>query len=232
MRNMRQIVAVSFSLLGLGACETRAPIDSAVAPKMAAPKMAASAPPPSAGGGGPLQSDAGAPTASDTATTLAKTPPEPQPLVPEAGVVPTTPVPTATSCDELAAGGRTGDIDGFVWQAKVAGGPGSATWTFISLGYGCGLKRQAMDKVTVVEMNGADCAAARAWATNARFLEILGTGDGCQTRPGDEVTESFEVYIPGTIGGLARKTSGCAEPTLELERRCFRALAERLAPLP
>jgi hypothetical protein len=231
MRNVRQIVAVLAVSL-LGACETRAPIGGPGAP--AAPVTAAPAPPPSSspeGAGGTLQADAGAGPAIDAAAALMKMPEEQQPSVPEAGVGATPAGPAATSCDELAAGGRTGDIGGFVWQAKVAGGPGSATWSFVSLGYACGLKRQAMDKVTVVEMNAADCAAAHAWATNARFLEVLRTGDGCPTRLEDDVTESFEVHVPQSVS-LARKTSGCAEPTLELERRCFRALAERLAPLP
>jgi hypothetical protein len=77
-------------------------------------------------------------------------------------------------------------------------------------------------------MNDADCVASHAWARNPTFLAVLAGPDlGCAPGAGD-VTESFEVSL-GTAH-VARKTSNCANPTLDAERACFQALADRLVP--
>jgi hypothetical protein len=219
MCSTRQLVAV-LSFAVLAACQDRPALDVPVPSKAAAPS-----PPPSSGGGSPLQADAGA--------ALQKTPPEQQPVVPEAGVVGTAPPPPAQSCEELAAGGSSDKDSGFlVWQLQVTPGESSAALDFVSLGYSCGLKYQHANNVTVLDMNPADCAATHAWATNARFLEILRTGDGCASGDGKgNATESFEVSLSNGEH-LARKTSRCPEPTLDLERGCFRALIDRLFPAP
>lgn len=218
----RLIALLSLSLLA--ACEDRTPLDRQADPMAPAPP----APPPSSSGG-PFVSDAGTPAAADAATGLVTIPSEKQTDAREAGVVTGPPAPAATSCAELAAGGTSDELNGFVWQVVVTTGESSAAWDYVSLGYACGLKYQHANEVAVVTMNADDCAASHAWATNARFLEVLRTGDGCPSGDGRSTTEAFDVSIANREP-LGRKTSRCPEPTLDVERGCFRALVDRLFP--
>jgi hypothetical protein len=218
MRTTSLLGAV-LSLSLAAACDGRNVLDSH------AQSVVTQAPPPSApAGGGTLVADAGSAPQKP-----AEQNPEKQIVVaPDAGTTIIPAVPKA--CAELAAGGDSGDINGFVWQRQVADGQSSAALDYVSLGYSCGLKYQHADNARVVTMNAADCAAAHAWATNARFLEILRTGDGCPD-PADantkNATESFDVYTRDGQS-VSRKTWGCSEPTMDAERACFRALIDRL----
>jgi hypothetical protein len=208
MRTSRLLGAALLSLSLVAACDGRGALDSHAQPVVT-----------KAGGGAP-------PVAVE------QKPPETQIVAPDAGKTAEPPAPAAVDCAGLAAGGTSDDVDGFVWQRQVADGQSSAAYDYVSLGYGCGLKYQHDNDARVVTMDAADCAASHGWATNARFLEVLRTGDGCSIPPdllAKNATESFEVYLPGG-DQPRRKTYGCAEPTLDLERACFRALVDRLFP--
>jgi hypothetical protein len=66
---------------------------------------------------------------------------------------------------------------------------------------------------TSTTMSADDCAAARGWTTNERFLQILRTGDNCpygDGNPGDV----FDLTLTDE-GRVARKTYLCPEPTVE-----------------
>jgi hypothetical protein len=140
----------------------------------------------------------------------------------EAGVV-SSPVPS--SCDELAAGGAPDQLVDFTWQQQTGTCSGSACWTYVYIQMGCTLSVQRDNVIENFKLGPADCAAARGWATNARFLDVLRNGTGCAdgTNP-----ESFELTLTGDAP--RRKTWGCDEPVVDLERKCFGALAERFYP--
>jgi len=145
------------------------------------------------------------------------------------------------SCAELAAGGKPTQLRDFQWQYKV--GPlDSNNWPYdtVAIAHDCDLVYQKtnppLDAPPVmrtsttrnVTMNPTDCTAARSWATNARFLSVLDTGDGCPYGPGnhDDLFESD--LIDGT--SHRRKTYLCPEPTLDAVRACVSDLATRLFP--
>jgi hypothetical protein len=209
MREVGRLLASS-SLLLLVACEGRGTLDS---------PLVVTAPP----------SGGGADDAGGTPQAPVEKPPEKQIAAADGG---TAIAPMPASCTELAAGGTSDDVDGFMWQVMVADGQGSDAYDFVELGYSCGLKYQHANQPKAVTLDAADCAAAHGWATNTRFLQILRTGDGCAISPqmlGKNATEMFEVDIHGA-GSVARKTYQCPEPTLDIERGCFRALVDRLFP--
>ena len=107
------------------------------------------------------------------------------------------------SCEELVAGSLPDALVDFTWQHQMGTCSSSACWTIMTL-------------------SQADCAAARAWATNAHFVDVLRNGIGCSE---GMVPESFELTL--AQDAPRRKTWGCGEPTVVLERACWSALADR-----
>jgi hypothetical protein len=84
---------------------------------------------------------------------------------------------------------------------------------------------QRNDLMETFAMSLTDCAAARGWATSPLFLDVIRNGTGCA----DGMTpESFELTL--TQDAPQRKTWGCDEPVVNLERACFSALAGKYYP--
>ena len=137
-----------------------------------------------------------------------------------------TPSAAPRSCEELAAGGEPDALVDFEWEEQTGTCSGSSCWTYVFIETGCSLRVQRDDTEKTFVMTAADCAAARGCATNARFLDVIRNGTGCS----DGATpESFELtLVQGD--GPRRKTWGCAEPTVALERTCLGALADRVYP--
>jgi hypothetical protein len=142
------------------------------------------------------------------------------------------------SCAALAAAGAPVRLKTFEWDYQSPlpfDGPYQAPYDHITITDGCVLTYQGTIKppapkatTQTVTMDASDCAAARGWGTNARFLEVLATGDGCpygEGNPGD----AFELTL-SDIGDVRRKTYLCPEPTLEAVRACLRPLIARLFP--
>jgi len=145
------------------------------------------------------------------------------------------------SCAALAAAGEADQLDTFQWMYEVGptGGPYNRPYDTVSLAHGCQMTYQQTilppppppgpwSTTRTVTLNAADCTAARAWATNARVLDVLATGDDCpfgMGNPDDEI----EVYLlDGTMD--RRKTYLCPEPTLDALRACVSALVARSFP--
>jgi hypothetical protein len=79
-----------------------------------------------------------------------------------------------------------------------------------------------------VTLNAVDCTAARDWATNARVLDVLVTGDDCPSGTGNPDDEIEVSLTDGTMD--RRKTYQCPEPTLDALRACVSALVARSFP--
>jgi hypothetical protein len=146
------------------------------------------------------------------------------------------------SCSALAAAGAPARLSTFQWQYEV-GQPGplyGRPYDTVSFDAKCAITyqktifpvptAQSAPKSTTktVTMSAVDCAAARGWATNARFLEVLRTGDGCPYGMGNP-DDVFDLNLTDE-GRVARKTYLCPEPTLEAVRACLRPLVARLFP--
>jgi len=129
------------------------------------------------------------------------------------------------TCDELAAGGSPDQLVDFAWYEQTGTCSSSACSTYVSIEEGCMLMVQRNDLMKTFAMSPADCAAARGWATNPLFVDVIRNGTGCA----DGMTpESFELTL--TQDAPRRKTWGCDEPVVDLERACFNALAGRYDP--
>ncbi|HEX4407077.1 MAG TPA: hypothetical protein VH560_19695 [Polyangia bacterium] len=145
----------------------------------------------------------------------------------DAGAADRAPIP---SCATLAAAGAPTQLGSFQWMYGVgpAGDLYNRPYDTVTLENGCQLTYQAGTSTRTVTLNGADCAAARAWATNARFLDVLSTGDDCPYGIGNP-DDLFEVNLTdGTMDW--RKTYLCPEPTLDAVRACVNALVARSFP--
>jgi hypothetical protein len=219
MRSMVSAAIVTI-LVVLPACETTPPLDSNVAsqaPPVQAGADAAAASP----AGGPVAAKGGASTtfASDGGT-KADAP----------AVVLIVPPPQAppSSCEGLAAAGAPDTLVDFFWSDQVAPGQSSRVWDDLWIEQGCQLRFQHEDAQRTTTMSAGDCASARAWATNARVLEVLRTGVGCPYGDGN-ATETLELTLTDQ-GRVARKTYKCPEPTLEVLRACLRPLVDRYFP--
>jgi hypothetical protein len=146
------------------------------------------------------------------------------------------------SCAALAAAGKANQLQTFQWMYEVGpGGPGSYSRPYdtVTLTQACQMTYQktilprplppAQQSTTrTVTVGTADCAEARGWATNVRFLEVLDTGDDCPFGTGNP-DDVFEINL--TDGMLhQRKTYLCPEPTLDAVRACVSALVARSFP--
>jgi hypothetical protein len=132
------------------------------------------------------------------------------------------------TCDELAAGGVPEALTSFLWEWDPGCGPNACS-TSLSIERGCNLRiqRQTPGKAdgATAEMADAECRAARAWVTNALFLQVLRDGTGCEM---GKLAESFAVTLGG--GTTSRKTWDCSEPTVALARSCLQGLVDRHFP--
>jgi hypothetical protein len=215
---MRGALAVALAVLA--SCDGRAPLGSGVTGQAgSADRTAADAAAIPASGGGPVNArppkelDSGADTQSEVAANT-DTPTEP-------GEPP--------SCSVLAQGGAPDLLTDFMWQHQVTAGESSAAFDFVWIEGGCTLHYQHQNAERTMTMVSGDCADARSWVTNARFLEVLRTSDGCHTDNGGNATESFELTL--TNGEQPRrKTFLCPEPTVEAVRTCLRSLVVQLFP--
>jgi hypothetical protein len=146
------------------------------------------------------------------------------------------------SCAVLAAAGKADQLKTFQWMYEVGpGGSGSygRPYDTVTLTQECQMTYQRtilprpmppapQSTTRSVTVGAADCAEARGWATNARFLEVLDTGDDCPFGMGNP-DDVFEINL--TDGTLhQRKTYLCPEPTLDAVRACTSALVARLFP--
>jgi len=146
------------------------------------------------------------------------------------------------SCAALAAAGKADQLKTFQWMYEVGpGGPGSygRPYDTVTLTQACQMTYQKtilprpmfpapQSTTRNVTVGAADCAEARGWATNARFLEVLRTGNMCPFGMGNP-DDLFEVNLTdGTLD--QRKTYLCPEPTLDAVRACVSALVARLFP--
>jgi hypothetical protein len=218
MRSMMRVAIVTI-LACLSACETAPPLDSSAAvaapPVQAVADAAAAAP-----AGGPVAAKGGSTTFATDGGTKADPP----------DVVVTVSPPQAppASCAALAAAGAPDTLVDFFWSNQVAPGQSSREWDDLWLEQGCQLRFQHEDAQRTTTMSAGDCASARAWATNARVLEVLRTGSGCPYGDGN-ATETLELTLSDE-GRVARKTYKCPEPTLEVLRACLRPLVDRYFP--
>jgi hypothetical protein len=145
-----------------------------------------------------------------------------------AGQVPTKPEPAnPVSCDSLVSGGNADGLRDFFWQRQVAEGSSSRAWDFVWIEQGCTLRYQHEDIQSSVTMGARDCADARGWVTNARFLAVLRTSVGCAIDGGKDATEAFDLTL-AEEGRIGRKTYLCPEPTVETVRGCLRSIVDRL----
>jgi hypothetical protein len=210
MRSLvRSVIIVGVSWLG--ACESSPPLD------------------PSAAQSPPVQAKADAGGSSPAAGPAHRSDP-PRVAAPDAGA-PTSSVlitGTAVDCPTLAAQGAPDSLVDFEWEFQVAPGPGSDAWDYVWIEKGCQMRFQHQNAQRTVTMGVADCAETRAWATNARFLDVLRTGSGCPYGDGNP-TELFDLILTPE-GRVARKTYACPEPTLEVLRACLHPVVDRLFP--
>jgi hypothetical protein len=148
---------------------------------------------------------------------------------------------TPVSCAALAAGGKPDLLKDFLWQYMVGAldsNSNNRPYDSVAIDSGCVLTYHQNDvpldagsayRTTLdrhVTMNATDCTAARSWATNARFISVLDTGDGCPYGPGNP-EDLFEITMTdGTPH--RRKTYLCPEPTLDGVRACVSDLVARL----
>jgi hypothetical protein len=139
----------------------------------------------------------------------------------ETGIVTAAP----TSCGDLAAGGAPDQLVDFMWQEQTGTCSSSACSTYVWIKNGCTLQVQRDDVMKTFAMAPADCAAARGWATNALFVDVIRNGTGCAE---GMTPESFELTL--MQAELGRKTWGCDAAVVVLERACLGALADRLYP--
>jgi hypothetical protein len=185
-------------------------------------------PPVAAGAGGPVNSKTQEGEADAGATVVVAPPTNSG----EAGVatgVDGNDAPTAPpSCAELASGGAPATLDTFTWGHQIAPGQGSDVWDFVWIENGCTIRYQHTNAMRTATLAAGDCAGARAWVTNAAFLDVLRTGAGCPYLNGN-ATETFELMLT-TDGRFARKTYLCDEPTVDAERACLADLVKRLFP--
>jgi hypothetical protein len=140
------------------------------------------------------------------------------------------------SCDELAAGGMPDRLSDFQWMIQTSFN--QAFYDTVTFDSTCKLSYQAFtmgppnmppgSTTRGAMMLSGDCAAARSWATNERFLQVLRTGDNCPYGPGNP-GDLFDLTLTGE-GRVARKTYLCSEPTVEAVRVCLRALVARYFP--
>jgi hypothetical protein len=137
----------------------------------------------------------------------------------------TAPAGLPSSCAALARGGAPDSFVDFTWGNQVAPGSGSDVWDFVSIDTRCAMGYQHMNATRTATLTGDDCAAARAWVTNAAFLDVLRTGANCPYLDGN-ATETFEVTL-SPEGRVARKTYKCDEPTVSAERACLSDLVKR-----
>ena len=146
------------------------------------------------------------------------------------------------SCAALAAAGKADRLKTFQWMYEVGpGGSGSygRPYDTVTLTQECQMTYERtifprpmlpapQSTTRTVTVGAADCAEARGWATNARFLEVLDTGDDCPFGMGNP-DDVFEINLTdGTLD--QRKTYLCPEPTLDAVRACTSALVARLFP--
>jgi hypothetical protein len=156
----------------------------------------------------------------------------------DAGAADRAPIP---SCAALAAAGAGDQLDTFQWMYEVGpvNGQYNRPYDTVTLSHACQLTYQKTvlprpvppapgSTTRTVTLNAADCTGARAWATNARFLDVLTTGDGCPDGTGNP-DDAFEVDLTdGTMD--RRKIYPCPEPTLDAVRACVSALVARSFP--
>jgi hypothetical protein len=156
----------------------------------------------------------------------------------DAGAADRAPIP---SCAALAAAGEASQLDTFQWMYEV--GPVNSQYDrpydTVTLSHACQLTYQKTvlprpvppapgSTTRTATLKVVDCAAARAWATNARFLDVLTMGDGCPDGTGNP-DDAFEVDLTdGTMD--RRKIYPCPEPTLDAVRACVSALVARSFP--
>ncbi len=145
------------------------------------------------------------------------------------------------SCAAIAAAGEATQLDTFQWMYEVGptGGPYNRPYDTVSLAHGCQMTYQKTilpappppgpySTTRTVTLNTVDCTAARAWATNARVLDVLVTGDDCPAGTGNPDDEIEVNLTDGTMD--RRKTYLCPEPTLDALRACVSALVARSFP--
>jgi hypothetical protein len=138
------------------------------------------------------------------------------------------------SCAELAAGGKADRLKTFQWMIQTSFN--QALYDTVTIDGGCKLTYQyevmtptaPKSTTQTTTMSPDDCAAARAWVTNARFLQVLDTGENCPFGPGNP-GDVFDLTLTD-VGRVARKTYLCPEPTVEAVRACLRPLVARLFP--
>jgi hypothetical protein len=141
------------------------------------------------------------------------------------------------SCPELAAGGEPDRLTDFQWMIQTSFS--QAYYDTVTIDGGCKMTyvhivmgppgMPVHTSTRNVTMAAADCAAARGWTTNARFLEVLRTGENCPAGPGNP-GDVFDLTLTDE-GRVARKTYLCPEPTVEAVRACLRPLIARLFPM-
>lgn len=144
--------------------------------------------------------------------------------------------PALLSCPELAAGGKPDRLQDFQWMIQTSFN--QAFYDTVTIAGGCKMTyvhnvmgapgKPPQSSTQSVTMAAADCAAARGWTTNARFLEVLRTGENCPFGPGNP-GDIFDLTLTDE-GRVARKTYLCPEPTVEAVRACLRPLVARLFP--
>jgi hypothetical protein len=216
MRSMIRATVV-VALAGLAACESSPPLGANLVGQARPDQAAADAgAPPS--GGGPVNGD-------PQKTLVAEAGAEPDGSAP--AVTPADPTPQI-SCEGLAAGGAPANLSSFEWQRQVADGPGSDAQDFVWIEKDCLIRYQHKNAQRMATMASAECTAARAWVTNAAFLEVLRTGASCVYGPGNP-DEVFAVVLVDGVGA-GRKIYGCREPALQAVRACLQPLVDRLFP--
>jgi hypothetical protein len=213
-------VAFFLAVLLLAACgDSRPPLSSSLA--------GSRAPSASAGGGGPVNGKTQAGEA-DAGGTIAVAPTNSAEAGLATGVDGGAAPAAPPSCAALASGGAPATLDNFTWGHQIAPGQGSDVWDFVWIENGCTMRYQHTNAMRTATLAADDCAAARAWVTNAAFLDVLRTGAGCPYLDGN-ATETFELMLT-TEGRVARKTYLCDEPTVSAERACLADLVKRLFP--
>ncbi|HSZ84057.1 MAG TPA: hypothetical protein VLA14_17355 [Polyangia bacterium] len=145
------------------------------------------------------------------------------------------------SCAALAAAGHANQLETFQWMYEVGpvGDLYGRPYDTVTLTKACQmtyvrtilprpLPPAPQSTTRTVTVGAADCAEARGWATNARFLEVLRTGDDCPFGMGNP-DDVFEVVLTDGTDDR-RKTYLCPEPTLDAVRACTSALVARSFP--
>jgi hypothetical protein len=131
-----------------------------------------------------------------------------------------------TDCPSLAAGGAPETLVDFEWERQVRPCSSSACTDFVWLDKNCELRLQRDNATRARPLFAEDCAAARAWVTNAAFLDVLRAGTGC------ERTSNVEVFYETLQSGEQPryKTFDCPNPVVDVLRACLGDLVARSFP--